>query len=121
MNTKRLIIDLLAISGALVVLAITTLLLPSFWPIWLRALIGALIACLLFAIYLVARPPDEIIALQRQLETIAVNASQIKQAAGRLIPAARDLRSSLLEIATAIAQVEVRIMRRELLNSATEI
>jgi len=121
MNTKRLIIDLLAISGALVVLAITTLLLPSFWPIWLRVLIGALIASLLFAIYLVARPPDEIIALQRQLETIAVNASQIKLAAGRLIPAARDLRSSLLEIATAIAQVEVRIMRRELLTSATEI
>ena len=121
MNSRRLVIDLMAILGALAVLAFTTLLLPSFWPIWLRVLIGALIACLLFAIYLVARPPDEVLALQRQLEAIAKDARGIQQAAGKLIPAARDFRTSLLEISTGIAQLEVRIMRRDLLLSATEI
>jgi hypothetical protein len=121
MNSRRLVIDILAILGALAALAFTVFLLPDFWPIWVRALIGVLIACLLFAIYLVARPSDEVLGLQRQLETIAQEARGIQQAAGKLSPAARDLKPRLLEISTGIAQTEVRIMKRELLPSATEI
>ena len=121
MNSRRLVIDLMAILGALAALAFTAFLLPDFWPIWVRALIGVLIACLLFAIYLVARPPDEVLQLQRQLESIARDARGIQQAAGRLMPAAREFKPSLLEISTGIAQTEVRIMKRDLLPSATEI
>jgi hypothetical protein len=121
MNRKRACLDILVVAGALAVLVITTLLLPSFWQLWLRALIGALFASLLFAIYLVARPPDQVIALQRQVESIALNASKVKQAAGKLIPGARAFQQDLLEIATAIAQLAVKILRRELLPQETEI
>ena len=121
MNKKRVFVDGFAIAGALAVLAITTLLLPSFWPIWLRLLIGALIASILFAIYLVARPPDEIIALEQQLETIAINAKQIMQAGKELIPEAKTFRQSLADVSTAIAQLEVKIMQRELITLGTPI
>jgi hypothetical protein len=121
MNKKRVFVDGFAIAGALAVLAVTTLLLPSFWPIWLRLLIGALIASILFAIYLVARPPDEIIALEQQLETIAVNARQIMQAGKHLIPEAKAFQRSLGDISTAIAQLEVRILRREIITLGTPI
>ncbi|MBP1702344.1 MAG: hypothetical protein H6Q38_1451 [Chloroflexi bacterium] len=121
MNKKRVFVDGFAIAGALAVLAVTTLLLPSFWPIWLRLLIGALIASILFAIYLVARPPDEIIALEQQLETIAINAKQIMQAGKELIPEAKTFRQSLADVSTAIAQLEVKIMQRELITLGTPI
>lgn len=121
MNKKRLFLDALAIAGALAVLVITTLLLPFFWPIWLRLLIGALVAGILFAIYLVARPPDEIIALEQQLETIAVNARQIMQAGQHLIPEAKAFQRSLADISTAIAQLDVRILRREIITLGTPI
>jgi hypothetical protein len=121
MITRRLFFDILAMLAALAVLALTTLLLPSFWPIWLRGLIGLMFGSIVFAIYLVARPPDEIIALQRQLETTAVSASKIQQAAGKLIPLAKSFRLGLLEVSTGIAQLEVKILRRELLPLATEI
>jgi len=121
MNKKRVFVDGFAIAGALAVLAVTTLLLPSFWPIWLRLLIGALIASILFAIYLVARPPDEIIALEQQLEMIAINARQIMQAGKELIPEAKTFRQSLADVSTAIAQLEVKIMQRELITLGTPI
>jgi len=121
MNTRRLILDIMAILGALAVLAFTAFLLPDFWPIWVRALIGALIACLLFAVYLVARPPDEVLALQRQLEAIAMNARQIQKAGNKLIPEARSLKPELAYISTGIAHLGVRIMQRELVSAATEI
>jgi hypothetical protein len=121
MNQKRAIYDGCAILVALVVLVITAILLPSFWPIWLRALIGALLAFILFAIYLVARPPDQIIAMQRQLETIAMNASKIKQAGDHLIPEARSLQTYLADISKAIAQLDVKILRRELVTLEVQI
>jgi hypothetical protein len=121
MNTKRTLYDGCAILVALGVLVITAVLLPSFWPIWLRALIGVLLACILFAIYLVARPPDQVIAMQRQLETIALNASKIKQAGNHLVPEARSLQVYLTDISTAIAQLAVKILRRELVTLETEV
>jgi hypothetical protein len=118
---KYYLMDAAAVAGALIILILTTIWLPAFWPLYLRTLAGLGIGGICFAIYLVIRPSDEIISLEKELQSTAESARKINQASKNLLPAAGACRSSLETISKAIAQLEMRILRREFIHLGTEI
>ena len=113
--------DVVAIIIALAVMVLITVVLPHFWLLAVRVAIGFVCAVIVFAMYLVVRPSDEIIEIEELLLVVAKNASGIYNASKRLIPRADQLAPDLQEMARSIATLGDRMIRRELKFLSTEV